>query len=93
MVSRLMINLRDPKLNESNVRGGTAGTNTNSCTGYISTFVPDSILFAPSTRSDLSKPSLSWSGLRHANMVLGLELGVLDLRQDSAPGSIPHRNS
>lgn len=92
MVSRLMINLHDPKLHNESIRGGTGGTNTNSCAGHISTFVlDDSILFAPSTRNDLSKPSLSWSGLRHANMVLGLELGTLDLRQDSALESIPHR--
>ncbi|KAF8273738.1 hypothetical protein EI94DRAFT_1172575 [Lactarius quietus] len=54
MVSRLMINLYDPTLHESTVRGSMDRTDTNSRIGYISTFVPDGILFAPSTQADLS---------------------------------------
>ena len=94
MVSRLMINLYDPMLREPTVRGGTDGTDTNSLTGYISTFIPDGIIFAPSTRPVSSKSCYALLlGLRHVDTVLGMELGTLDLPPENAPGSIPHCDS
>lgn len=94
MVSRLMIKLYDPMLHESTDRGGTDGTGTNSRAGYISTFVPDGILFASSTQAGSSKSCHALLlGLRHVNAVLDMELGTLDLRLENAPGSIPHCDS
>ncbi|KAH9010030.1 hypothetical protein EDB84DRAFT_1681484 [Lactarius hengduanensis] len=50
MVSRLMINLHDPMLHNSTVRGDTDETDLGSRTGYIST-IPDGIPFALGTRA------------------------------------------
>ncbi|KAH9036848.1 hypothetical protein EDB85DRAFT_2204012 [Lactarius pseudohatsudake] len=53
MVSRLMINLHDPMLHNSTVRGDTDETDLGSRTGYIST-IPDGIPFALGTRAGSS---------------------------------------
>ena len=34
--------------------------------------------------------ALFWSGMHQANTVSGMELGTLDLRQEYAPGLMPH---
>lgn len=88
MVSRIMINLRDPILHKSTGRGQTVEADTTSLAGDVSTFVLDGILFASATRTDLSKSwLLSWPAVLHANAVSGIEL---DLIQENSPGSMPH---
>lgn len=34
--------------------------------------------------------ALFWSSMHQANTVSGMELGTLDLRQETAPGLMPH---
>ena len=85
MVSRVMINLRDPILHKSRGRGEADEADTTSSTGYISTFVLDSILFAPATR--LIRVSHGTLAVLHANTVSGIEL---DLHQENSPRSMLH---
>ncbi|KAI9432956.1 hypothetical protein H4582DRAFT_1018439 [Lactarius indigo] len=66
MVSRLMINLNDPMLHNSTVRGDADETDLSSRTGYISTFVPDGISFALETRAG-SSMELDTLDLRQEN--------------------------
>jgi len=55
MVSRLMINLRDPVLHSSSARGDTDGTSRYSSSREvcISTF-PDGVMFASATQAEMS---------------------------------------
>ncbi|KAI9459150.1 hypothetical protein BJY52DRAFT_1186514 [Lactarius psammicola] len=65
MISRLMINLHDPMLHNSTVRDDTDETDV-SLTGYISTSVPDGILFALASQAG-SSMELSTLDLRQEN--------------------------